>query len=232
MRQKSAKTVLGLGCLVLLFASGCATSRGIVRLDQPLAASPATASGKTVFIGEVTDNRVFEQNPKTQDIPSLGFEGSAAASADLKLRAIARKRNTYGKALGDILLEPGQTVESVMRDALRRALVEGGYTVVDQKPAAGSDTPVVDASIDKFWGYMTPGFWAITLSCDIATTLRIRPPLPNTQERETVAVKAEGHFQIPGGSAWMEVFRKALDQYVEQVKQKLAPEPTATPPRS
>lgn len=201
----------------------------MVRLDQPLPPAPAVAAGKTIYIGEIKDLRVFEQNPKTQDIPSLGFEGSSAATDDLKLRAIARKRNTYGKALGDILLEPGQTVESVVRDALKRAFVGMGYTVLEQKPAAGSETPVVDATIDKFWGYMTPGFWSITLDCDIATTLSIHPPLPLTAGQQAVAVKAEGHFQIAGTNAWMEIFHQALDLYVAQVREQLSPTTGATP---
>jgi hypothetical protein len=42
--------------------------------------------------------------------------------AEVKARAIGRKRNTYGKALGDMVLEGGQTVEGVVREYLVIAL--------------------------------------------------------------------------------------------------------------
>ena len=34
----------------------------------------------------------------------LGFEGSAKSTAEIKARAIGRKRNGFGKALGDVLI--------------------------------------------------------------------------------------------------------------------------------
>jgi hypothetical protein len=219
---KVTKVALLLAGVHLLFLGGCATNRGVVRLTQPVPQAPAQATGKTVFIDTVTDHREFQENPSTQDIPSLGFGGSAAATVDIKKRAIARKRNTFGRALGDILLEEGQTVETVIRDALKRSFAELGYTVLGNKQDVTKGTLVVDASILKFWSYMTPGFWSIALTCDISTQLDVRPEGSMVPEAETITVKAERHFQTAGGGNWLEVMQQGLDQYVGEVKTKFA----------
>ena len=80
-------------------------------IQLPSNSATVNANGKEIFIESVTDERIFQENPKSQDIPSLGLGGSANATEIIRKRAIGRKRNTYGKALGDILLEEGQTVE-------------------------------------------------------------------------------------------------------------------------
>jgi len=69
---------------------------------------------------------------------------------------------------------------------------------------------------------MTPGFWAITLSCDISTSLQIRPEKTNAPETEMITVKSEGRYQTGAEGNWMEVLRKAVDKYVEQVKTKFS----------
>jgi hypothetical protein len=69
---------------------------------------------------------------------------------------------------------------------------------------------------------MTPGFWAITLSCDISTSLQIGIEKTNTKEAETITVKSEGRYQTGAGGNWMEVLSKAVDKYVEQVKTKFS----------
>jgi uncharacterized lipoprotein YajG len=157
----------------MLTLTSCATNRGVVRLDVPAPTMETPLNGKTVIINSVTDNRQFQENPKTQDIPSLGFGGAAGSSADIKKRSIGRKRNSFGKALGDILLEEGQTVETVITSALKRSFSEKGYKILEGQNQT-DNTIVVDASIEKFWAYMTPGFWAITLSSDISTDIQTK----------------------------------------------------------
>ncbi|MBA3027552.1 MAG: hypothetical protein FP816_01890 [Desulfobacteraceae bacterium] len=208
--------------VLLFFSIGCATNRGVVSLKQSVTTVPVQSSGKKVFIKSVTDQREFQENPATQDIPSLGFGGATAATAEIKKRAIARKRNAWGKAMGDILLENGQTVESVISDSLKRSFGELGYVVLSNEQEVTSDTLVMDASIQKFWAYMTPGFWAISLSCDISTTLRITVPKSNTGETETITVKSTKNFQTASEGNWMEVFHLAMEKYVEQVKTRFS----------
>ena len=130
---------------------GCATSRSEIKLSSPVAMPPGTAvsSGQTAVVRSVKDERVFEQASRDPSTPSLGFEGAAQASADTKARAIGRKRNAYGKALGDVLLQSGQTVEGVIREHLAAALAQAGYQVKGED-AAGPSPLVLDAHIRQF----------------------------------------------------------------------------------
>lgn len=214
--MKSAiKTFLAIAIISLLLG-GCATNRGIVSLQIPEVSMSTNSNGKTIFINSVTDNRTFQQNPSSPDIPSLGFGGADNTSSDLKKRAIARKRNTYGKALGDILLEENQTVESIIKKSLTKSFHELGYEVIDKKENVKTNTIIVDTSIDKFWSWMNPGFWAITLSSEIETKITLTNPKDKTKE---IYVKSQGNYQVASGGNWIEIMNKSLQQFNEKVKE-------------
>lgn len=105
--NKSIKISFLALCVIL---AGCATSRSEIKLVAPAASTVQAATGQVVVIRSVKDERVFEQEPRNPSTPSLGLDGANKASVELKLRAIGRKRNGYGKALGDVVLEGNQTV--------------------------------------------------------------------------------------------------------------------------
>jgi uncharacterized lipoprotein YajG len=209
-----ATLILGLSSLVLL--GGCATSRSVLDIPAPIARDVAQANGKKVLVVSVADRRAFATAPGSPDIPSLdpGEEQSDA----IKARAVGRKRNTFGKALGDILLKEGQTVETLTARSIRQAFAEKGYKIIDRKEEATSDTLLVEATVGKFWSWMNPGFVAITLSTEIATDLAIHSP---ARETTTVSVKASGNYQTAMEGNWIEVINKALRAYVEELKAKL-----------
>lgn len=199
--------------------AGCATSRSEIKLAAPAASTVQAATGQVVVIRSVKDERVFEQEPGNPSTPSLGFEGANKASAELKLRAIARKRNGFGKALGDVMLEGNQTVESVVRDNLAASFEQAGYRV----KSSGADYPsalIVDVRIKRFWAWMKPGFWSLTLSADIVTDLVLSGNVTPT----TISVHAEDGRQLVTDSAWMEIIDAALTDYRAQALKKL---PTA-----
>ena len=104
-------------CLGFL-AAGCATNRGIVDVRVPETTNPETSA--TVKIMKVTDRRVFQVKPNSPSIPSL--RNDEINDPAITKRALARKRNTYGMALGDILLPPDRTVEHLTREALERGV--------------------------------------------------------------------------------------------------------------
>ena len=133
--MKNVSKISTLLCaIIILFLTGCASNRGIVSLELPETEMASHDNGKKIFIKSVTDERVFEEAPKTPDIPSLGSGGAINSTDEIKERAIARKRNGYGVAWGDILLKEGQTVETVISDSLKKAFAEMGYKVIeDQK---------------------------------------------------------------------------------------------------
>lgn len=155
---------------------------------------------------------------KTQDIPSLGFGGAESSTKELKLRAIGRKRNSFGQALGDILLEPGQTVETVIANTLKRSFTEAGYKVLTNKENITEDAIVLKVSIEKFWAYMTPGFWAITLSSDISTNIEITQ---NGIDTITITVHSEGKYRVGTEGNWMEIIHESLQKYISEVKKAM-----------
>lgn len=213
--KSSLKLFFTIAILSLLL-TGCATNRGTISLHVPEPNMSASPNGKTLFINSVTDNRDFQQSPQTPDIPSLGFGGADNAAAALKKRAIARKRNTFGKALGDILLDENQTVESVVKSSLTKSFQELGYEVLDHKEKVKNDTIIVDTSIDKFWSWMNPGFWALTLSSEIETKITLTNYKDTTKE---IYVKSQGNYQVASGSNWIAIMNKALEQYNQKVKE-------------
>lgn len=197
--------------------AGCATSRSEIKLGSPVATTPdaAAPSGRIAVIRSVTDERIFEQAPGEASTPSLGFEGADKATADIKARAIGRKRGGFGKALGDVLLQEGQTVESVVRENLAAALRQAGYQVRSEG-APGPSTLFIDVRIKQFWSWIQPGFWSITVNANIATDLALSGAAAPT----TVSVHAEDSRQIVTDGTWMEIVAKALDSYRAEVVTK------------
>ena len=202
------KCLARVGALVAVLAmTGCATSRSEIRLtDAP--APDAVASGSEVVIRSIEDARSFEEAPAHPGTPSLGWGGAAAATAEVKARAVGRKRNTYGRALGDVLLEPGDSVVDVVRQHLATALSSSGYRVVDAAQASAS-TLQLDVRVDKFWAWFQPGFWQITLNGDIATQLSFE----GHAQPYTVSISAQDKRQAAHDRAWVEILDMALAQY-------------------
>ena len=205
----------------LLFCAavaGCATSRSELTLNSPPTTQTAAVTmERPVVIRSIKDERIFEQAPSDPSIPSLGFEGAAQASTDVKSRAIGRKRNSFGKALGDVLLENGQTVESVVRDNLTAALQQAGYRV-EEAGSASASAIVIDVHIKEFWAWFQPGFWAITLNTNIATDLI----LSGSQAPTHIKVHVEDSRQIATEGAWMEIVNKGLEEYRNQARNQAA----------
>ena len=196
--------------------NGCATSRGVVSLATPTSDQLATSKGIEIYIHSVVDKRIFEVAPKSPNIPSL--DPIEPQNDTIKLRAIARKRNTFGKGLGDILLSEGQTVESLVHDSLRQAFIESGYTVIENNVNTSKSSYVVDVQINKFWSWMNPGFWAITLSTEIATDITVKRA--NEEDKKTIYVKAADNFQTGVEGNWLSVMNSALKDYISEVKAK------------
>lgn len=207
---------IGIVVAAILLA-GCATNRGEMRLDAAAdTAIEAKAGAPTAFIDEIVDRREFQDEPSDPSIPSLKG-GASNADASIKAKAIARKRNTYGMALGDIVLEGEQTVVSVTRDLLRSGLNGAGYRVVDERSELGADGIEVDVEIDKFWGWFTPGFWSVKMESRIETDLTVTE---QGKSRE-VAVRAYGINKGQSGreANWIEAYSRTFDDYRKKVSE-------------
>jgi hypothetical protein len=203
----------------VLFLSGCAWTRGTVDLSVPVSGESSKTNGKEVYINSVTDNRVFQVSPPEPNIPSLDPDKEQGDA--IKHRAIARKRNSFGKGLGDILLPEGKTVESLINTTLRQVFIENGYTVLNNKEQVTEDTYLIDARINKLWSWMNLGFWAITLSTEISTDISIKNKY--TANEKTVSIKVSDNFQISTGDNWIEVMQSGLQAYIREFKLSIIP---------
>jgi hypothetical protein len=213
------KLMAAVALTAVLLMSGCATSRSEIKLHTPTVVAPATteSSGQhVVVIGKITDERAFAEAPDDPSTPTLGFGGADKATAEIKARAVGRKRNTYGKALGDVLLQPGQTVEGTVRENLVAAFEQAGYRVRAENDA-GPSPLVVDVHIKQFWSWFTPGFWAITLSNNIATDLVFN----GTGAPVTVSTHVEDKHAAATEGDWMQIVDKGLEAYRAQVTKRM-----------
>ncbi len=201
---------------------GCATSRSEIKIASPAATpvAPPSASARSVVIRSVKDERVFEQAPRQASNPSLGADGATTARDEIKARAIGRKRNTFGQALGDVLLDKGQTVTGLVRENLSAAFQQAGFRVL----ADGAGAPaalLVEVRIKQFWAWLQPGFWALTLNTNIETEL----DLSGAAGPIKLSVHAEDSRQIATDSAWLEIVEKALVAYRAQAAARVGTAP-------
>lgn len=195
--------------------TGCATSRGVLDLKVPDLPNPA--SSQTVKIVNVTDKRVFEIGPKKPSTPSL--QNDEINDPEITRRAVARKRNGFGAALGDILLPEGQTVEQLTRAALVNALRDSGYRVVAEGEPGYAAAAPVSAEIQKFWAWMTPGFWEIKLRYN--ASIRLDGDWPLRGENRVVEGDARYAGAIASSSEWREVIDNGVADLIRNLKAML-----------
>jgi hypothetical protein len=200
---------------LLLFASGCATSRGIV--DVKVSPSETPAGGVAIKIVNVTDSRKFEVAPKLQSTPSLNEE--EIKDANIRSRAIGRKRNTYGKALGDFLLPEGKTVQGFVKEAMSKALREKGYAVVEPRSTDYEKAIPLEAAINQLWTYMTPGFWALTL--EFETIVNVQGDVFQNSKEEQIRGYSRLSAQTGAESNYIEVMQNGIDNFIDNFKKKL-----------
>lgn len=187
-----------------LLVSACATNRSSLTLEPPPAAPALAADAPAIVLRSVRDARAFEAAPRDPSVPSIG---TAGGGAEIRARAVGRKRNSYGQALGDVMLEEGQTVEGLMRLHIAAAFQQGGVRVIEES-AASPETPRVDVTIDKFWAWFQPGFWAIKLRAKVETGLSVNGGAP-----VIVAVEIDHAGQAATDGFWRQTLHTALAAY-------------------
>ena len=180
----------------------------------------STASDQAITIVRVTDLRQFEAKPSDSSIPSLKVQD--IENTTIKARAIARKRNSYGKAIGDIVLPEGRTIEDLAREALTKAFIEAGYRVVDNTTPLEDGVIPVEADIEQFWSWFAPGFWSVALQFE--AKINIKGDIKPFQEGETVRGHVKLHTQAAGTRAWLKTINQGIDNFVQEVKKRLAAE--------
>jgi hypothetical protein len=201
--------IYGLAASIL---AGCAVGRTTVDVSAPQGTNPAT--GKYVRIDSVKDDRTFTVKPPSADMASLDpDEDSSDAS---KARAIGRKRNSYGKALGDVVLPEGKTTSSLVEIALATGFQEAGYIVVKPAdPNFAAATPVT-AQIDDFWAWIQPGFWSI--STNQKSELKLSGDVGALHGTQTVTTRVTESKQVVASSDWQQIVEEGLSAIAQRTK--------------
>lgn len=203
------QSVLGLGVLAML--GGCATTRGVTHLAVPQPGATVTQSNaKVIVIDSVRDARTFEVDPRDPSIPSLKPGAKYAMNAAQRETAIGRKRGGFGKAMGDWVLDGGQTVNSVTRELVATSLRSVGYKVVDAT-ASGPGAEHVTVVINQFWAWFTPGFWTASIEAKIETRLDFTGPAGT----RSVVANGYGRNQVQTGreANWQLAYDRAFKTY-------------------
>lgn len=194
--------------------SGCATSRGRISLKKTPIQKIMASNNKSVYIDSVSDKRVFELKPSQPNIPSL--KNGGIHNSKIKSHAIARKRNGFGKAMGDILLKDGQTVDSVIKSNTEEALLEKGYKIIHDKNNITKQTIILDININQFWTWINIGFWALRISTEVGTNIHVKQT--NNNEQKIIHFTVSDTFQTGAGRNYIEVMQMALKKYRTELK--------------
>jgi hypothetical protein len=201
--------------------SACALSRS--EIDVPYQSSTQPESGVAVTIVAV-DARRFEAAPASPSTPSLK-ESSQIADPQITSRAVARKRNGYGAALGDVLLMPPKTVASLVSDAVKAGLRDSGYRVLEPSDAGYAAASKINVRIAEFWTWVTPGFASIKL--DGVANLAIEGDLPPIRTPATVSVSDTKGHGIILESDWGPFITTTLIKIRDQVRSIMSPKTAA-----
>lgn len=209
-----------LGNLLLIatavVVSGCATSRGSLEITEEISVNPE--SGEAIKIVRVSDARQFQIDPPEPDIPSL--KNNEINDPSVTSRAIARKRNSFGAAMGDILLPEGQSVMALVESSLTRGFRENGFRVVSEEDADFADATAIEVDIEKFWGWFQPGFWSLKLH--FQTLLRVTGPLGPFANGAEFDSDVEKSFQIATANSWRETIDIGLEELNRDIAEDLA----------
>ena len=174
-----------------------------------LAEAPENPSmGDAIKFVRVSDLRQFQIDPPSPEIPSL--MNDEIDDSSITSRAIARKRNTYGAALGDILLPEGQTVMKLVEKSLAKGLRENGYRVFTERDSEYQDAAPIEVGIEKFWGWFEPGFWSAKLH--FQTLIRLNGPVGPFRDGEEFDSHVVKSIQFASDDSWRATIKESLLQ--------------------
>lgn len=150
------------------------------------------------------------ESPPSPDIPSLGQGGISNHNTELRSRAIGRKRNGYGKALGDVFLDEDNSVHDLVKNILTIVLSEYGYKTYDINSNYPSDAVIIDITINKFWSWIDIGFWSIGIEAEIDTDAIITH---NDNKTTSISARTSKRVMAATDAAWKETIDLVLQDY-------------------
>jgi hypothetical protein len=197
--------------------SGCVTGRRSFGVDVPPAESYTKNPTKgSIVIGQVLDDRRFENKPDEPSTPSINGDVNML-TPEARSTFIGRQRGSFGHAWGDITLPEGQTVQAKVAELLREGLKRRGFEVVTSGVTTGD---VATAEVEKFWTWMSPGFWALSFEAQIKCKVTI------TQGGKTTLIVVKGyglnHGQFAKDVNWQQAYDDAFSDFLANLDEQLA----------
>ena len=119
------------------------------------------------------------------------------------------------------MLAPNTSIPDLVTLGLTNALTEKGYTVLTKKEDVTAETYLVDVKIKKFWSWMNPGAFAITLSTEISTDMVMKNGANKPLVDKNISIKESGNFQTGMQENWIAVMKKAVRTYSAEVSKNL-----------
>ena len=203
--------------ILVLSLSACAVGRSTIDISELQKFSNPDA-GQTVKILAVEDVRQFQIKPASPDIPSLSED--RAKDQMVKARAVARKRNGYGMAMGDVVLPEGQTVSNLIRQAVANGFRAAGYRTLEENDGGYDNAPAVKASIFQFWSWFQPGFWSVTVHNK--AQIKLESSLPGLNNGLVVNSKVEEKMAAVTDEDWRNNVMSGIKRLTEEVANKLS----------
>ena len=196
-----------LAVLALAFLAGCST---VIQVPLPVDGDPG--SGPALALVDIEDARDFRpfaaSSPWT---PSLrGSEGEADRS-----HVIGMMRNSFGRPLRNVYLAEGQTVESLVGDALVSGFRRAGYRTLREGDPGYADAIPVTARIERFWVWMRPGFTAVSL--EFESHVRLEGEVDPFRAGDTTCGYIELHTQAAGNRQIRNTVLRGLGDFVDNL---------------
>lgn len=213
LSMKSLPLLTALTLFLCIFQTGCVVGRRTVSLPIPSAGAPVPSKG-SVYLESVTDARTFQNKPPAPSTPSVDGDVTAL-SAEQKSVFIGRQRNGYGKAMGDIALPAGETVQKRMTALFEEALRRRGYSLASD-PSAPTTANIV---IDEFWAWFTPGFLAVTFESRVTCKFSLK----TAGGAQAFLVTGHGNNvgQVASDANWQLAYQRAFEDFLTQLDREL-----------
>ncbi|MBO0334705.1 hypothetical protein J0X12_13840 [Sneathiella sp. CAU 1612] len=193
---------------VLIGLSACASSRSTVSINTPENISNP-ANGVQVTL-TVVDERKFEVDPGLPEIPSLSKDEHNDAS--IKARAIGRKRNEWGAALGDVILPEGHTVAGVMKGYMENAFREAGYVVLNEGDQGYDAAAPVTVHIIQYWCWL-----AMMKGMSNISEIVVKGPIPILEPAIVVQNEYTNVKMFAFDSVWQETATNGMKLLSEKL---------------
>ena len=217
--MKKFMSMLAIALAAMCLCGGCVIGRRTIDLEsihsKELASAKAgikPGEGRVRIALKVVDKRVFQESPRDPSIPSVG--GKKGDEAIL----IGRQRNGYGMAMGDVAASNGYTVAEHIGKLVEEAFIKAGYEVVRSEGTEDGVLPV-EVVVSQFWGWVTPGFWVITMSA--RSDIKVAIMDGTGCESVSSLVETNKYAMAAGDAAWLASFKRNADDLVADLVAKL-----------